>query len=679
LTPAVFNVAAGDTAGFIAAINASNVNNQPDTIELAAGSTYTFSAVADPADGGSALPTIVRDTADANTLTIHGNGATLQRSLTAGTPTFRFLRSGVFPNNIAVTVSNLSFFNGDAGLGKGGAILLQAGDLTLTGCTFANDQADTGGAVYVTTTSVAPRFVSVASSMFTGDTANGSNNGGAGGAFYSSGASSVDIEGSTFSGNTSAKEGGAVRVQTSSATITVGGSTFANNTANGGNGGGAIFVQGPTTITNTTVRDNVSAVGGGGIWVQSGGSLVLTGSTVSTNSANSSTSGGGGVFSQAALTVVNSTITGNRGGNGGGIAFVNGAPTGTITNSTITDNRAFFGLATGGGIEVTGTGTLSIGDTIVAGNGFDAGVSGTGPDIGGPVVSLGYNLIQDPTGSTITGNSTGNINGVSPNLGLLQNNGGPTATRLPLPGSPVVDAGDPAFAPPPATDQRGLPRVQNGRTDIGSVEVQVQPLTVAAVAVNNGSAQRSEVRSIAVTFSGPATFTGGNGNAAAAFQLNHVQTGNNVALASTVSTDAHGRTVVTLTFSGSETDAVSGQNSGALSLADGRYTLTIASGSVSDSTGAALDGDANGTPGGNYVSPADTLGGGAGQLHLYRLFGDVNGDGVVDQQDLGQFRSTFNTDNTNPLYLAFLDANNDGFVDQQDLGQFRGRFNVNVF
>jgi hypothetical protein len=82
---------------------------------------------------------------------------------------------------------------------------------------------------------------------------------------------------------------------------------------------------------------------------------------------------------------------------------------------------------------------------------------------------------------------------------------------------------------------------------------------------------------------------------------------------------------------------------------------------------------------GNYVSPTDTLGGGAGQLHLYRLFGDGTGDGVVDQQDLGLFRGAFNSGAGNPLYLAFLDANNDGVVDQQDLGQFRSRFNLNVF
>jgi len=33
-----------------------------------------------------------------------------------------------------------------------------------------------------------------------------------------------------------------------------------------------------------------------------------------------------------------------------------------------------------------------------------------------------------------------------------------------------VNAGDPAFAPPPATDQRGVARVIGGRIDIGAVE-----------------------------------------------------------------------------------------------------------------------------------------------------------------------------------------------------------------
>jgi probable HAF family extracellular repeat protein len=200
------------------------------------------------------------------------------------------------------------------------------------------------------------------------------------------------------------------------------------------------------------------------------------------------------------------------------------------------------------------------------------------------------------------------------------------------------------------------------------------PPAVAGVQVNDGSAQRSEVKSIAVTFSGPVTFSGGNANAAAAFQLNHVQTGGNVILSAAVATDAQGRTVVTLGFAGAETDPVSARNGGIPSLADGRYTLTVFGAAVTGAGGLAL---AGGGPNGNYVSPADTYGGTG--LHLYRLFGDASGDGVVDATDLGQLRSTFNANSSLASYLAFLDADNSGAVDASDLGQFRARFNVNVF
>jgi hypothetical protein len=51
-------------------------------------------------------------------------------------------------------------------------------------------------------------------------------------------------------------------------------------------------------------------------------------------------------------------------------------------------------------------------------------------------------------------------------------NGGPTPTLLPDPKSAAIDAGDPAFTPPPEFDQRGLPRVVDGVIDIGAVERQ---------------------------------------------------------------------------------------------------------------------------------------------------------------------------------------------------------------
>jgi hypothetical protein len=73
------------------------------------------------------------------------------------------------------------------------------------------------------------------------------------------------------------------------------------------------------------------------------------------------------------------------------------------------------------------------------------------------------------------------------------------------------------------------------------------------------------------------------------------------------------------------------------------------------------------------------LGGGPGQLHLYRLFGDTDGNGVVDQIDLAQFRSANNSSAGSPAYLAYLDADNSGNIDQFDLAQFRQRSNANVF
>jgi hypothetical protein len=210
--------------------------------------------------------------------------------------------------------------------------------------------------------------------------------------------------------------------------------------------------------------------------------------------------------------------------------------------------------------------------------------------------------------------------------------------------------------------------------DVVLTRADLGPPTVGGLQVNDGLDQRSEVRSIAVTFSGPVTFAGGNGNAAAAFELQHVQTGNNVALGATDLTDSQGRTVVTLSFSGAETDAVSAINGGALSLVDGRYQLTILSANVTGANSLALMG---GGPSGNYVTPAETTQGPG--LHLFRLFGDATGNGTVDPQDLGQFRTTYNANAVNPLYLSYLDADNSGSVDPQDLGQFRARFNASVF
>ncbi|HJX38325.1 MAG TPA: choice-of-anchor Q domain-containing protein, partial [Anaerolineae bacterium] len=71
---------------------------------------------------------------------------------------------------------------------------------------------------------------------------------------------------------------------------------------------------------------------------------------------------------------------------------------------------------------------------------------------------------------------TGDITGVSPNLGPLQDNGGATLTHALLPCSPALDAGNPAApgsggAACASTDQRGTSRPQGSRCDIGAYEV----------------------------------------------------------------------------------------------------------------------------------------------------------------------------------------------------------------
>jgi hypothetical protein len=88
---ATFNIANGDVAGLIAAIQSANTNGDAsNTINLAPNGAYVLGAVAETppeynAPGAVGLPVIRRD------LTINGNGATIQPSTAAGTPTFMLL------------------------------------------------------------------------------------------------------------------------------------------------------------------------------------------------------------------------------------------------------------------------------------------------------------------------------------------------------------------------------------------------------------------------------------------------------------------------------------------------------------------------------------------------------------------------------------------------------------
>lgn len=172
--------------------------------------------------------------------------------------------------------------------------------------------------------------------------------------------------------------------------------------------------------------------------------------------------------------------------------------------------------------------------------------------------------------------------------------------------------------------------------------------TVAGTQVNDGSAQRSRVTSLTVTFDSVVSFANGVANA---FTLTR-NGGGSVAFSASASV-VNGVTVVTLNnFTGVETQFGS--------LRDGRFTLTALASQISNA-GGQLNGGVNYTFG-------DAQG-------LFRFFGDVNGDRRVDIADFGLFAVSYlNAAN----YIAAFDFNGDGVIDIADFGQFSIRYFTNL-
>jgi len=255
-------------------------------------------------------------------------------------------------------------------------------------------------------------------------------------------------------------------------------------------GGGGLCNMGTATVVRTTVTNCTAGYGGG---ISNSGTLTLRESTVNGNAAET----GGGIENTGDLTIVNSTIADNVayghymrggafiGGWGGGILADGG--TVRVTNSTVSHNSIDCGPegCDGSGCSTTGVigrggglsqgydfadpstpraGVFELHSTILADNRQnDSPCSNCGKVI---LTSDGHNVDSDGSCHLFGPQDQSHVD---PLLGPLTDNGGPTATRGLLAGSPAIDHGDSVDCP--ATDQRGVTRPEGPACDVGAYEV----------------------------------------------------------------------------------------------------------------------------------------------------------------------------------------------------------------
>ena len=349
---------------------------------------------------------------------------------------------------------------------RGAGALVGSGSFTLNGGTITDNESDYGGGFYVVGSNA---LLTINGGSVTGNRSIASIFGG--GALYIFQGHVVQ-NGGEINDNTAVNFGGAMEVRFGS--FEMNGGTISGNSAD--NWGGAIYNdQGFITLTNGTLTNNYSRLGGGAIATGGSSNNLISNSVIYTNS-TSITQTGGAILNTGTLTLTSVTLSDNFAEEGGGLHNEGIA---TLTNVTIYENTA---VSNGGGLHENG-GTLNVVNSIIASNS-----ASTGPDCAGTIVSQGYNLIQDATGCTVSGSTTGNVSG-DPLLAALALNGGTTLNHAIGSSSPALDVGDNSSCA--STDQRGFPRPIDGDNnatiicDIGAFELGI-PLEISDAAIIEG-------------------------------------------------------------------------------------------------------------------------------------------------------------------------------------------------
>ncbi len=359
--------------------------------------------------------------ASGSTLTVSGTSFTSNTANAAAPGTTIGAAVSIIGGTAALTNCT---FTSNVGVEVGGGAIgaANAASLTLTGCTFRTNQANTftssvsdifggGGAVAAKEGS----SVSIISSLFETNIQTGSGGGGAVRIFGAGSATSLNVLNSTFTGNSGA--GGAISF-TTAGSFELRGTRFEGNVSASSNGGailfsasgpagiiancsfidnnaavaGAMQISHPATISDCTFSGNrangatsgsfVIAGGGGAVIVDSGSALTTFERCTFTNnvmnSGGTATNRGGAVrVRRSNVAFTDCTFTGNSSNNnrGGALWFEalssgsTAARTGTITNCTFTNNTTTgTGFQEGGAIGAAGRVSLVITNSQFIGN-----------------------------------------------------------------------------------------------------------------------------------------------------------------------------------------------------------------------------------------------------------------------------------------------------------------------
>ncbi len=264
---------------------------------------------------------------------------------------------------------------------NGGGVALDDNNckLNLYGGSISGNTATVGGGgVYMLNGGT----VNIYGGSISKNTASGTGTKGLGGGiFLAAGSGSINIYGGSVSNNTAkGVYGGGIYINSAGTVTMSGGEISGNKLANVGDGGGICLNKDGAKLimSGGTIKNNSASVGGGVLFTNPG-TFTMTGGLITGNTA---TGDGGGVrlFRNITFNISGGEISGNKAGSGGGVQMEDNSSTINISGAPVIKNNTVSGKANN--LQLTSGKTLNISGAMTSG----ANIGITTEDTNYPVV-----------------------------------------------------------------------------------------------------------------------------------------------------------------------------------------------------------------------------------------------------------------------------------------------------